>query len=80
MITEGTIYIQLHTNRHILYGKVGGPRKSVRYNQGYVISESVITVLLYAHMLAKDSYLALRQQAKDKWRWSQKKSCQKPAA
>ena len=37
------------TNRHILHGKVAGPRRSISYNSGFVISESVIykDVLLY---------------------------------
>jgi len=47
VITEGTLY-PVRTNRYILYGKVAGKRRSVHYNRGYVISESVITeVLLY---------------------------------
>ena len=32
------------------------------------------------HMLAKDGYVAMKGEAEDRWRWSQRKSCQKPAA
>ena len=32
------------------------------------------------HMLAKDGYVAMKQEAEDRWRCSQRKSCQKPAA
>ena len=31
------------------------------------------------HMLAKDGYVAMNWEAEDRWRWSQRKSCQKPA-
>jgi len=32
------------------------------------------------HMLAKDGYVTMKREAKDKWRWRQRKSCQKHAA
>ena len=32
------------------------------------------------HMLAKDGYVAVRREAEHRWRWSQRKSCQKSAA
>jgi len=31
------------------------------------------------HMLAKDGYVALKQEAEDGWRWCHRTSCQKPA-
>ena len=31
-------------------------------------------------MLAKDGYVAMNREAEDRWRWSQRTSCQKPAA
>jgi len=31
------------------------------------------------HMLAKDGDVALKWEAKDRWRWSRKTSCQKLA-
>ena len=32
------------------------------------------------HILAKDGYVAMKLEAEDRWRWSQRKLCQKPAA
>jgi len=31
------------------------------------------------HMLAIDGHVALKWEAKDRWRWSHRTSCQKPA-
>ena len=38
------------------------------------------TRLQMLHMLAKDGYVTMKREAKDKWRWRQRKSCQKHAA